>query len=356
MAKILNIGFIAFYMLASCGEKKEEPKKNSGPTVVDVIVAQTKTINHIIVANGTVVANDYAELHPEISGKITYLNVPEGKLVNEGTVIAKIYDGDLQAQLEKSKVQLELAEITEKRNKKLLDINGINQSDYDISANQVKSIKADMLYTQSLLSKTIIKAPFTGVVGLRQVSLGGYTTPVTVIATIQEVSKLKVDFTIPEEYSNIIKIGNPVEVTAEVAKDKKIKATIIATEPQIISSSRNLKVRAVINGEKLNPGTFVKVSVISGAESKAIMVPTNAIIPDDKNNQLIVVKGGKANFVNVKTGLRETNNIEITKGLNVGDSVVVTGVLFARPKSPVKVRSVKTLEQLAKINNNTDIE
>ena len=82
------------------------------------------------------------------------------------------------------------------------------------------------------------------------------------------------------------------------------------------------------------------------------MVPTNCLIPDDKNNQIVLVKSGKASFVNVKTGLREANNVEITKGLNLGDTVVVTGVLFARPKAPLKVRSVKSIEEFAKANNN----
>jgi len=349
--KILPLLFIV--VIVSCKEKKDPPKQSGNQaSIVDVMIAQPKSISHIIEVNGSVVANEYVELHPEISGRITFLNVPEGKDVTKGTIIAKIYDADLQAQLQKSKVQLELAEITEQRDKKLLAVNGLNQSDYDAALNQVKSIQADIAYTQSLIDKTIIKAPFDGLVGLRQVSPGAYVTSSTIVATVQEVNKLKIDFTIPEQYASLIKKGNTVEVESDAAKSGRKKAVIVATEPVINQTTRNLKVRAIIENEKINPGAFVKVYVSAGADTKALMIPTNSLIPDDKNNQIVLVKDGKANFVNVKTGLREVNNVEITKGLNVGDTVVVTGVLFARPKVPVKVRSIKTLDDFAKANNN----
>ncbi len=349
------IYFIGLLIITSCNNKKQDPPKQNAPAqnvIVDVIIANSKIISHTIEANGSVVANEYVELHSEINGRITFLNVPEGKMVTKGTVIAKIYDEDLQAQLQKSKVLLEFAQITEQRDKKLLSVNGLNQADYDAALNQVKSIKADMAYTQSLIDKTVIKAPFDGLVGLRQVSPGAYVTPSTIIATVQEISKLKIDFTIPEEYADVIKKGNTVDIESIAGASSRIKATIIATEPQITQATRNLKVRAILQNQKLNPGAFVKVYVAAGADTKALMIPTNCLIPDDKNNQIVLVKNGKATFVNVKTGLRESNNVEIAKGLNLGDTVIVTGVLFARPKSPVKIRSVKTLEEIAKANNN----
>jgi membrane fusion protein (multidrug efflux system) len=118
----------------------------------------------------------------------------------------------------------------------------------------------------------------------------------------------------------------------------------VASEPQVNLSSRNLKVRALLKDGAAHPGAFVKVFINAGAGKKAIMVPTNCIIPEDKNNQVIVVKGGKAKVVNVVTGVREADDVEITSGLNNGDTVVVTGVLFARPDQPVTIRGVKTVD------------
>ena len=140
-------------------------------------------------------------------------------------------------------------------------------------------------------------------------------------------------FTIPEEYSNIIKKGNLVDVEVDAAQQIRKKAVVIATEPQVNLSTRNLKVRAMLQNGTANPGAFVKVFVDAGGNKKAVMIPTNSIIPDDKNSQVILVKSGKASFVNVTTGVRESNNVEVLTGIQIGDSVVVTGVLFCKAKS-----------------------
>lgn len=352
----LNICLLSFLSLffGACREKADaartsKPQGNQ-PVIVDVIVASTRGIDNTVEANGTVVANEYVELHPEISGRITYLNVPEGNVVEKGTVIARINDADLQATLEKSRVQLDLYQKTEERNRKLLDIQGINQADYDLALNNVNSTKADIAYTQAQIDKTVIRAPFSGIVGLRQVSPGAYITPANIIATVQQLDKIKVDFTLPEQYTSVIKKGALVDVEIDAASKAHRKGLIIATEPQISQTSRNLKVRAILQEGKGHPGAFVKVFVDAGANKQAIMVPTNCIIPEDKNNQLILVKGGKAKFINVQTGVREANNVEITQGVNAGDTVVVTGVLFARPNASLRVRSVKNLEKMTDAN------
>ncbi|MGC4099908.1 efflux RND transporter periplasmic adaptor subunit [Ferruginibacter sp.] len=338
-------------LLTACKSKKTDDKaapKQNAPVVVDVIIGEAQPITNVIEANGTVIAKEFVELHPEVSGRLTYLNFPEGKNIGQGTVVARINDADLRAQIGKSKVQLELAEKTIERYKPLLDINGINQADYDAVVNQVNGYKADIAYTQALIDKTVIRAPFSGVAGLRQVSPGAYVTPATVIATLQQTNEVKIDFTLPDTYGNAIKVGALVDVELDGATTKRSKAMITAVEPGANTDTRNLKVRAVLKEGASNPGAFVKVFVDAGNNRSSIKIPTNCMIPDDKNNQVVVVKNGKANFVNVETGVREANTVEITKGLNVGDSIVVTGVLFARPKGAVKVRSVKKLADLNK--------
>lgn len=342
------IGILFF--ISSCHKKDESNNAKNSPStvpVVDVLVATQQSVLSQIEANGTVVANEYVELKPEVSGRLTLLNVPEGKFVAKGTLIATINDADLQAQLAKSKVLLQLAQITEQRNKQLLAVNGINQSDYDASLNQVKSIEADMAYTQALINKTLVKAPFDGIMGLRQVSPGAYVTPANTIATLQQLNQVKIDFTMPEEYARYIHNGNTVIVKSDATEKPIQKATIIAVEPQINTNTRNIKVRALLAKGGINPGAFVKVLVTTNQDKKAILIPTNALIPDDKNKQAVLVKNGKAVFVNVETGLRQADAIEITKGIQPGDSVIVTGVLFARPQNAIQVRSVKQLSDFS---------
>ena len=344
----LSLSLFVCLMFSCKGKPKLVKPKESPPPIVDVIIAAQQPVTNLIEANGTVLANEYVELHPEVSGRLTYLDVKEGNHITKGSIIARINDADLVAQLQKTKVQLDLARKTEERLNKLLEINGINQSDYDAALNIVQGLEADIVYTQSLIDKTVIRAPFSGVVGLRQVSPGAFVTSANVIASIQQLDKIKVDFTLPEQYGNLIKKGNTVDVEIDAANQVRKKATIIATEPQINQNSRNLLVRTILQSGLANPGAFVKVYVPSGMDKKAIMIPTNSIIPDDKNNQVVLVKDGKASFVNVQTGLRLANNVEITKGINPGDSVVVTGVLFVRAKNPVQVRNVKKLEDAIK--------
>ena len=345
------VSLLVLLVMVSCKNSKGDPpadKQKKGPseTIVDVMVAQSQTISSQVEANGTVVANEYVELRPETSGRLVYLYVPEGNLVKKGTVIARINDADLQAQLNKTKVLLDLAQKNEERLAKLLKVNGVNLSDYDAALSTVNGYKADLVYTQSLIDKTVIKAPFDGMIGLRQVSLGAYLSPAITVATMQQLDKIRIDFTLPEEYSRLIQKGNTVDVTVDATRQTKTKARIIATEPQVDQNTRNLKVRALLDGGKVNPGAFVKVVVQSGTDTKAIMVPANAIIQDDRRKQLIQVKNGKANFITVETGVTQADFVEITNGVKQGDTNVVTGVLFARPQSPLKVRSVKTLEQL----------
>jgi membrane fusion protein (multidrug efflux system) len=358
--KLLSAAFFFLLCTAACKNKTETKVesrtttdqkggakgKDQPPTVVDVIVAGTQVISNTVEVNGTVVAGESVEVHPEISGRLTYLNVPEGSRIGRGTTLARINDADIQAQLRKLRVQLDLAQKTEERFKKLIAVNGLNQSDYDAALNQVNSLKADIGILSAQLDKTIVRAPFSGVVGLRAISPGAYVTPASVIATIQQVDRVKIDFTIPQEYSAFVKRGTNVVV--DLGTGQKYRATVVAEDPQASAATRSIKLRAQLTNGISNPGAFAKVYLdATGASGNAIMVPTNAIIPEAKAKKLVLVKEGKAKFVNVETGSRRENNIEILGGVAAGDTIVVSGVLFARPGNAVKIGKVKTLEQLA---------
>lgn len=336
---LFSIGFL----LASCGGKEETAKKDSGPTQVDIIIAASQKISDTLEVNGSVVANEQTELRPEVSGVLTYLNIPEGKNVGAGTVLARVNSVDLQAQLKKQQSQLVLAQKNVERLSKLLEIQGINLADYDIAVNAVTTLQADIAVTKAQLQKTIVRAPFSGTIGLKQVSPGAYVTPQTVLATLQQLTKTKIDFNIPEAYSNSVSVGKQVNISVN---NQSATATIIALEPELNTATRNLVARATVNGINVNPGTFVKVLLQTGEQKNNIVVPTSAVIPDAKTKQVILVKNGKGTFVNIETGLRMQGGVEVLKGLNAGDSVVVTGVLFVRNNAPVKVRSVKKLNEV----------
>jgi len=338
----IKILLVSLIILTSCKSKKIDDKAKvpaAPPTNVDVVIATAKQISNTVEANGTVIANELLEIHPEVSGRLIFLNIPEGTTIAANTVIAKINDADLQAQLSKSKVQLDLAKKTEERLKKLLSISGINQADYDLALNNVNNIKADIDILKAQIDKTIIKAPFSGLLGLRNISPGAYVTPQTAMVTLQQIDKIKIDFTIPEQYTHLIKKGRTIDILTNFNKTK-LNATIVATEPEMNNATRNLKVRATLNDGKLQTGSFVKILLQAGDDNQSIMIPTNAIIPDADSKKLVLVKDGKGKFVNVETGLRTASGVEITKGINVGDTVIVTGVLFVKNNGIVKVKKV----------------
>ncbi|HET9503710.1 MAG TPA: efflux RND transporter periplasmic adaptor subunit [Hymenobacter sp.] len=345
----LACGILTF--LASChakpdeakgGEKGKDDKKNNGPALVDVLIARPSSVSDSIEANGTVVANNFVELHPEVSGRLTSLNVQEGQRVAKGTIIARINDADLRAQLQKTNAVLRVAQLSVNRLEKLLKVQGVNQADYDLAVSQVQSGQADAAYTQALIAKTVVRAPFTGILGLRQVSPGAYVTPATIIATLQADNKLKVDFTLPEAYNALVQPGAKVTVNFAGNPPQRYPATVQALESQINQTTRNLTVRALLPaGAQVSPGAFARVQVPTGAARQRVVVPTNAIMPGDKSDQVVLVKHGKAQMQNVKTGDRQNDKISIVSGLATGDSVVTNGVLFTQPGKPVKVRNVK---------------
>jgi membrane fusion protein, multidrug efflux system len=342
------IVFLVIPGFYSCGRKKDRIREKVAVTV-DVIVAEKINFPTSIEVNGVSLSEEMIELHPEISGRLIYLNLPDGASVEEGTVLAKINDAELQAQLEQQKVQLDLANKTEQRLKKLLAVNGVNQSDYDAALSQVNSYSANIKVLNAQIDKTVIKAQFRGRLGLRMVSPGAYVTPQTLLGTLQQSDKIKIDFTLPEVYAKLATVGSSVFVQTNESEVKQ-EAVISAIETQINVDTRNLKVRARLKNGYINPGAFVKV--LLDKKEEGIVVPSNSLIPDASSNQVVVIKNNKAVFKYVETGIRNADAVQLLGGVSSGDTIVVSGVLFVRPNALVKIRNIMTQTTEGKINSN----
>ena len=333
-----------FWILPACGNKVQDTKaKTAQPIAVDVMITKHASFSQTLDASGTVQAQEFVELKPEVSGRIVKLNINEGETVTEGTLLVKLNDDDLQAQLRKSQSQLDIAQRNLKRLKSLLDANGLNQQEYDIADNQVKNTQADTDYTKAQIRKTEVRAPFTGLIGLRNVSPGAFVSNTSILATLQQVTSLKIDFVMPEDEAGILRKGNKVHIQSD-NNNELFDATIAAIEPQVNVGTRNLKFRALLSSRtsKLNPGAFVKVLIDAGKTNSAIMVPSNCIIPESRNKKVALIKGGKVAFTVVEIGYRGNEQVEITKGLNIGDTIAVNGLLFLKPDAPIKVRGIKS--------------
>jgi membrane fusion protein (multidrug efflux system) len=329
-------------------KKAEGPGNKSGAAPsppkalsVETLVASPQALNADIKVPGTILANESTEIHPEVAGRMVELHINEGSYVKEGALLAKLYDGDLQAQLRKLEVQLKIAEQTEKRQAELVKIQGISQQEYDLSLLQVLNLKADMDIIRESIRKTEIRAPFAGKLGLKNVSPGGYITPSTVLTTISQVNTLKVQFNVPERYGARLKPGLPVNFTVD-GSDKSYVATIIASEISIDEDTRSLAVRALVKqpDASLIPGVFAEVKIVLGKNEEALMVPNNSIIPMGRKKQLYVYEGGKAMAREVTTGVRDSTNIQILTGIKAGDTVITSAVLFLRPGLEVTIAKV----------------
>lgn len=348
MRIIIAFFSIISFFLISCGgkNKKDASKPSDGsqkPSAmqVDAYIVTPQPFQENIEVPGSIVANEVAEIHPEVSGRIVQLNVAEGRYVSKGTVLAKLYDGDLRAQLNKIQIQLALAQKTEERQAQLLKIQGISQQDYDISLLQVNSLRADIGILQTSISKTVVRAPFSGKLGLKNISPGAYVSPATVIAVINQTDVLKLDFTVPEKYIDQIKIGQLVTFTFE-GSNKQLGAKVIATESNITENTRSLTVRAAVVGKDagLLPGSFAKVKLSFDPDPNAILIPTQAVLPQARGKKVILYKGGTAIFADVTTGVRDSARVQILDGLQPGDTIVVTGLLSVRPEAKIKVGKI----------------
>ena len=343
--------FLAISMIACKDETKNEPPKNqqgagrqqaSMAIQAEGFIVKTRPMSEELEVPGSLLPYEETAIMPEISGRVVSLNIREGNFVGKGVVLAKLFDGDLQAELNKLKVQLEISEKTVERYKELLKIQGISQQEYDLAQLQVNNLKADMDIVRVSIGKTAIHAPYAGRLGLRNISLGAYVTPSTTITTIRKVDQLKLEFSVPEKYSNNMTPGSEVKFGLEGEKEK-FTAKVIATEASIEANTRTLRVRAVVNGgiSKLVPGAFAKVNLQMDKNANSLVIPTQAVIPQARNKRVIVYNGGIAKFQIVTTGIRDSSYVQITEGLNEGDTVVTTGLLAIRPDSKVKLTKVQ---------------
>jgi len=314
---------------------------NARQVSVNVWIVKSKPLQNKILSNGTLISNEEVELRSEISGKVTRIMFDEGKRVKKGEVLVKINDSELQATLKKNKSRELLARDREFRYKQLLEKNLTSQQEYDLQLSDLNAVLADVELTEAQIAKTEIVAPFDGIVGLRSVSVGSYISPLSTIASIQSINPIKVDFSVPQQYFGLIKEGKTIFVKLS-SSQKSYSGRIYAVEPKIDQNTRTVQARALIpndNGE-LTPGAYVEIEIVLENIDKSILIPSEALVPDFEGEKVFLYKQGKAFIQLVTTGIRTEKEIQITSGLNIGDSLITSGIIQLRADAPVKLNSI----------------
>lgn len=342
---ILILALVLLKIFAFPGNKNQAaPATQRNPPIpVMGFVVKPQHFENTVLSNGTIYANEEAELRSEIAGKLISINFKEGSTVNKGDLLVKINDADLQATLQKLDAQLKLSSDKLERQTKLLKIGGISQEEYEMTHTEVTNTLSDIAFTKAQIAKTEIRAPFNGSIGLKNISEGNYVSASNVIATIQQLDPVKVDFSVPEKYLAYIRKGDEIKFNVGET-GKQYKAAIAAIEPTIDPATRSVKIRAYADNKDkvLYPGAFVHIAIVINISDNSILIPTESVVPILKGKKVFVSRGGVVDEAMIETGERTESRVEVLKGLADGDTVLTTGVLQVRKGSQVQFTSIKS--------------
>ncbi|MBQ0147453.1 MAG: efflux RND transporter periplasmic adaptor subunit [Flavobacteriaceae bacterium] len=334
------VGLI-IYRINANQSKDEKPTKGAGPSKeisVEGKIIKKQYFSDFLTLSGSMEANEQIDLQSEVSGIIESINFDEGKYVSRGQILIRLNDVELRAQLAQAKTRNTLASENQRRAKLLLEKEAISQEEFDIATADYRTSQSQIQIIEAQLSKTVIRAPFSGRVGLRNVSKGSYITPSTIIAKLVNTDQIKVTFSIPEKYAHMVKVNNVIKFNVQ-GNPNDFNARVYATEPVVETATRTLLVKAITtnNSNQLIPGTFADIVFPLESTNDALLVPAEALIPIQNGKKIFVYKSGKAKEVIVEIGSRTKDDIQITSGISDGDTILTTGVMTLKNDSPVKV-------------------
>lgn len=333
-----------FYLSACSGGDEEEAKKGGPPRTLraEGFVVRAGRFESSYTTSGTLMANEQIQLMPEVPGRVTSINFTEGSVVRKGQTLLSLSDADIQANIRKLQAQRANLRTVLNRQTELVRIGGLPRQDLEATQTNIQSIDADIAFQQAQLRKLRVVAPFDGIVGLRMVSVGAIVSPSTVVAQLQQVNPLKLDFTLPTQYRNAVRSGVNVRFTVTGAQDT-FSATIKAVDPGAELSTRALRARALFTNSdrQLSPGQFARVFVPLQSSPEAILMPSQAVIPTTREKKVALVKDGRVEMRTVVLGTRTEDEVEVVQGLGAGDTILLTGLMQAKQGAEVRVIKVR---------------
>ncbi|MEO8186477.1 MAG: efflux RND transporter periplasmic adaptor subunit [Burkholderiaceae bacterium] len=311
----------------------------SAPIAVEVFQVKPTTVQEDLQAVGSLQSNESVILRPEVPGRISAIGFKDGQVVRKGQLLIALDNALNEAEVAQMRAEYDLALSNLRRSEDLASRKFISSSAQDTAASNAQVAEAKLKLAQARLSKMRILAPFDGVVGIRGVSLGDYVKDGADLVNVEDVRILKVDFRLPERNLTQIKVGQVIGVVADALPGERFSGLIDAINPRIDANGRSLEIRARLENTdgKLRPGMFVRVRVIVGERSNALLVPEEAIVPQGAEFYVFKVVDGQARRIPVKIGVRREALVEIVDGLKSGDQVVTAGMRLSRDGQPVQV-------------------
>lgn len=323
------------------------------PTPVEVMVVKPSTVQEELQTVGSLRSSESVMLRPEVSGRIARIGFRDGQAVKRGQLLIGLDASLNQAEVAKAQAELDLAQSNLKRTEDLARKNFVSGSAQETAQSNVEVLAASLQLAQARLSKMNILAPFDGVVGIRNVSVGDYVREGTDLINIEDVGTLKVDFRLPERNFAQVKVGQEVAVTADAMPNETWRGTLEAINPRVDANGRSLELRARLanSGGKLRSGMFVRVRTVVSERPNALMIPEEAIVSAGDDFFVFKLDGPQespvARRIQVNTGIRRDAKVEIVQGLKAGDQVVRLGMRLSRDGQPVRVLSAAPAEAAA---------
>jgi membrane fusion protein (multidrug efflux system) len=307
---------------------------------VNGIVVEPREFTNTLALTGSIEANEQVEIRGQVSGLVRSITFQEGSPVKKGQVLVKIDDTELRAQLSEALTRQSLAAENERRASLLLKKEAISREEYDVARAELKSAQAQTQLVRAQLSKTSVIAPFPGRIGLRNISVGEYLIPTTVVANLVSTDPVKITFAVPEKYASQVKANSQLLFTV-AGSDTRYKAVVYAVEPGIEAATRTLQLRARAANPSgaLRPGSFANIELPLATIADALLVPSQAIIPIQNGKKVFVSQDGKAKEVLVETSTRTEQDVLVISGLQAGDTVLTTGIMTLKEGAPVKVNT-----------------
>ncbi len=340
---------VAIYLKSS--DNNESLKPSPSPTSkgisagniipVNGEILKASALSEEIITVGNIIPDKVVDLTFETSGKIIGIYLKEGSKVKQGELLAKINDAPLQAQLKKLEAELPLINQRVYRQEELLKRDAISKEAYDIVVTDLAKLNADIELVKAQIALTELRAPFDGVIGLRKIDEGAYATTGTPLATLTKVQPVKIDFSYPERYTNQIVKNTPITFYIDGVLEP-FKTNVYAVEPLVQDDVKTQNARALHTNEDLllTPGKFVNVNIVLEEKNNALTVPSEALITEIGKSILYLYKNGTATPITVETGLRTESRVEVLTGVQLGDTIITTGMMQLRPGIQVKLESI----------------
>ena len=336
---IALIGFIFYPKLMKPNSEVILETEDVAKLKVNALTIKNERLDNNLRLTGSLVANESVILKSEVAGRVEKINFDEGQRVSKGQLLVQLNDKEIAAEINKLNFTKKLNEDNEYRQKQLLAKDAISKEEYETALTTLNTILAEIKVREIQIQKHQIRAPFDGIIGLRSVSQGSYINSSDELVTLYNINPIKIDFSIPGKYSSQVNAGDNINFEVDSYEGQQFKGEIYAVEPQIDPKTRSIQARAKSQNKenKLLPGQFVKINLTLNTFENAIMIPTEAVVPELNGKKVFVYNNGLVETKRIETGIRTADKIQVTSGLKAGDIVLTSGVLQLRQGMEVDI-------------------